>query len=233
MEILGVTETVLDYLRTKIITGELAPGQKLNEMELSSGLKISRGPLREALRILEQEHLVVSLPRKGCYVAGISIEDFIELYEAREMLECYAIDLIGLRGKRELPEVEAALEVTADLPFPPDSDEQAKLDYLRAFADFHFKLVEAAENKRVTHFYRTIAFNLARYQFMYAYIPGLTRNSQKEHQRILDYIKTGKYEKAKRFLKSHIKAFVKLMESRVHAQNAEDGKISFRPASEY
>ncbi|MBW2123631.1 MAG: GntR family transcriptional regulator, partial [Deltaproteobacteria bacterium] len=68
MEIRGVTKSLVDYLRTQIITGNLPPGQKLNEIRLSSDLGVSRPPLREAFRILEHDRLVASIPRKGTYV---------------------------------------------------------------------------------------------------------------------------------------------------------------------
>ena len=90
MDISGVTQNTLDYLKFKIITGEFQPNQKLNETVLSAQLGISRPPLREAFRLLEQHHLVVSIPRKGCYVSDVSFEDFIEIYQTREMIEEYA-----------------------------------------------------------------------------------------------------------------------------------------------
>lgn len=65
MEVFGVKESVVQYLRSNIITGELAAGQILNELELSSLLGISRPPLREAFRIVKNEHVIVSIPRKG------------------------------------------------------------------------------------------------------------------------------------------------------------------------
>jgi len=94
MEIKSVTDSVTQYLRKQIITSELAAGQRLNETNLASHLSISRPPIREAFRILENEHLVVNIPRKATYVSDISIEDLQEVYQAREMLECYAIDLL-------------------------------------------------------------------------------------------------------------------------------------------
>ena len=65
MKVLGVKDSVVQSLRTQIIIGELTPGQKLNELVLSSLLGISRPPLREAFRLLENEHLAHSIPRKG------------------------------------------------------------------------------------------------------------------------------------------------------------------------
>ena len=78
MEILSVTESALQFLRRRIIIGELKPGQKLNECSLSEELGISRPPLRETFRILEKDQLVVAIPRKGTYVTELSIRDFEE-----------------------------------------------------------------------------------------------------------------------------------------------------------
>lgn len=80
MEVKSLTENVVEYLRNQIILGDLAPGRKLKENDLASRLDISRGPLREAFRMLENEHLVVSVPRRGTYVSEVSVGDLEELY---------------------------------------------------------------------------------------------------------------------------------------------------------
>jgi len=215
MKIIGVGESVLQHIRVHIIIGELSPGQKLNEIELSSGLGISRAPLREAFRILENEHLVVSVPRKGCFVTEISLKDCREIFEAREMIECAAIDLLKTRGIRDLPDVTSALKKTADLPMPTSSDPYERFQYLKAIADFHIKLVESAGNSRLSHFYNAIFSSLARYQSMYTYIPGLMNKSQKVHEQILDLIKRRAYLEAKRLLRSHIEGFLELMQNKI------------------
>lgn len=215
MEIIGVTRSAFQYLRVKIITGELPAGQKLNENQLSSLLDISRPPLREAFRLLEHEHLVVNIPRKGTYVTNISREDFREVYHAREMIECYAIDLLETKNIRELPQVGSVLDQTIDLSLPSNAEGEEKLDYLMAFANFHVALVEAAGNSRLIYFYQAISSNLSRYQFMYAYIPGLTRNSQEEHQQIMELIKIGAYDRAKEHLQAHIDNFIGLLETKI------------------
>jgi len=94
MEIKTVTSIATEYLRKQIITGEIAAGQRINETDLAARLKISRPPIREALRILENEHLVINSPRKGTNVTTISIEDLENIYQTREMLECYSIDIL-------------------------------------------------------------------------------------------------------------------------------------------
>jgi DNA-binding GntR family transcriptional regulator len=221
VEVIGVTESAVQYLRVHIITGELAPGQKLNEMELSSRLSISRPPLREAFRILENEHLIVSIPRKGCYVTEISMEDYRGIFEAREMIECFAIDLLRAKNIRNLPHVASALKVTADLPAPTSSDPYEKFSYLKAIANFHIKLVESADNARLNRFYYSIFSNLARYQDMYIYIPGLMDKSQEDHKRVLDLIRSGNYVEAREFLRAHVNSFYNFIEE-VIAEKSPD-----------
>lgn len=207
MKIDGVIDSVVKFLRARIISGELPSGQKLNEVELAAELDVSRPSLREAFRILEQKHLIMSVPRKGSYVAELSVEDFKALYHAREMIECYAIDLLELTGKTELPEVEATIEITSQLVLPPDDDPQKKLEHLQALILFHYRLVEACENKHILRFYGTIASNLARYQFFYLYQANLNTDSYEDHKTILDHIGRGEYSEAKIILKRHISHF--------------------------
>jgi DNA-binding GntR family transcriptional regulator len=218
MEIIGVSEGALKYIRVHIITGALSPGQKLNEIELAKSLGISRAPLREAFRVLENEHLVVSIPRKGCCVAGLSMQDCEEIFAVRTMMECYAIDLIESRGIRELPIVEKALEKTAKLKNPEDTNAYRKFDYLRAIADFHIKLIEAAGNRKISQLYNAIFSSLARYQSLYTYIPGLMEKSQKEHEQLLKLIKKGKHATAKESLSAHINKFIPLIEKKVRTR---------------
>ena len=94
MEILGVSKSAVQHLRNLIISGQLAPGQRLNEVDLSSRLGISRPPLREAFRYLENENLVIRIPRRGCYVTEVSMEDCLQIFDARQMIECYAVDIL-------------------------------------------------------------------------------------------------------------------------------------------
>ena len=215
MEIKSITKSVVEYLRLQIITGELAAGQKLNETELASRLHISRPPLREAFRILQNEHLVVSIPRKATYVSHISIEDLEEVYQAREMLECYAIDLLKAKNIRQLPNVVGSVEAASDLSIPSQDNREEVFTYLKAFVDFHIKLIESAGNSWVTHFYNSISSHLARYQFIYLYIPGSGRRSSEEHNQILDFIKISNYEKAKKFMREHINYTFEFLKNKI------------------
>jgi DNA-binding GntR family transcriptional regulator len=215
MEIKSIKESIVEHLRKQIITGELGAGQKLNETELASHLNVSRPPLREAFRILENEHLVVNIPRKATYVRNLSIEDLYEVYQAREMLECYAIDFLKGKKIRDLPNVTASVESASKLSIPSQDDPEEVFTYLKAFADFHIKLIESTGNNWVIHFYNSISSHLARYQFIYLYIPGSGRRSIEEHQQVLGLIRDGSYDKAKRFMREHIRYTFEFLRNKI------------------
>jgi len=216
MEILNVTGSALQFLREKIITGELKSGQKLNENTLSSSLGISRPPLREVFRMLEKDHMVINIPRKGTYVAELSVKDFEELSQIREMMECYAIDLLKASNIRNLPKVTLALNKALSLPMSINSvDPEELLNHIRVILDFHKSLVESAGNSRLAYNYHSISLNLARYQFIYFYISGSAQHSLNDHTRTLELIRNGDYDQAKEELRKHIHYTVELVKNRI------------------
>ena len=83
-------DLVFESLKDAILTQTLPPGKRLLENELAESLGVSRTPVREAIRRLEQEGLVAMIPRKGAYVSGISLKDIREVYEIRAALEMLA-----------------------------------------------------------------------------------------------------------------------------------------------
>lgn len=211
IETLSVTNSIAGYLRGKIILGELPGGQRLNENQLASKLGISRPPMREAFRILEHEHVIVSTPRKGVYVKELTINDCQEVYQMREMLECYAVDLIKSKNILSLPKVYSALASATGLSIPPEDDQDQRLKYLKIFADFHIKLVEASGNNRLDYFYRSIQSTLHRYQFLYLSLPGAGPHSLEDHHQILNLVEAGAYDEANKCLKAHIDRMFELL----------------------
>jgi len=220
LNLTGVTESVVRYLRLNIIEGKLLPGQKLNEIELAEHLGISRPPLREAFRILGNENLVISLPRKGCYVTEVSIRDCQQIYKVREMIECGVIDCLKAQNKRDLPGVASAFELAEQRSKSvfPDSPINTN-EYRNPFPLFHINLVNSTKNNWLIRFYNTIVPTLARYQFM-CYVPDVLSKVQTEHKQILALIKEGKYDLAKQLLRSHIIWYVEFLESRINEKSS-------------
>jgi DNA-binding GntR family transcriptional regulator len=203
IEIFSATQTAAQYLRDQIIVGELPPGQKINETALASNMGLSRPPLREALRILESECLVTSVPRKSTYVTEVSKEDFEKIYRARGMIECYSIDLIKIKNINDFKPLYTTLDAASAIKLEFGATPKKILECLKVFAEFHLKLVELTGNAYLLHFYQSIANNLMRYQFLY-FSKEYKKPLLEEHQRILDFIRMGNYDQAKDCLLSHI-----------------------------
>jgi len=222
----NLTTSILEHLRGEIITYQLKGGQKLNEIQLSSELKVSRPPLREAFQILEQEHLLVSVPRKGRFVVEVSEENYQKINEARKMIECYVIDLLKAKNVRRLPHVEMAIAKVLVKPIPSD-DPYEKLRYIEAIDDFHINLVNSVENGFLSHFYGTLRFNIYRYHYWLrmlcsplAALPQTAKSLIQEHQRVLDFIQEGEYEKANDCLCAHMDAAGRLMKENFQKKGA-------------
>lgn len=222
MEFKSIERTVIEYLRKQIITGQLSAGTKLTENDLATQLDISRHPLREAFRVLESEHLVNTIPRKGTYVTNISIEDLEDLYQVREMIECYAIDLLKNKNVRDLPQAKLALEETSSLSLPSSYDPDEILRYHMIFANFHISLIESTGNHRLFEIYNVISSNLTRYQIIYLYIPGSGQRSMTNHREILEHIKAGAYEEAKDLMRDHIYYIFEFLRKTISLDNRKE-----------
>ena len=110
-EYLPLRDVVFNTLRQAILRGELKPGERLMEIALSQRLGVSRTPVREAIRMLEQEGLVIMIPRKGAQVAEISEKDLKDVLEVRLGLEELAVRIACQRiTEEELEELERAVK---------------------------------------------------------------------------------------------------------------------------
>lgn len=96
-----ISGQVYEKLKIDILNNILKPGEKLVESEIAEECEVSRTPVREALKLLEQDGLVTYFPRRGSIVSEISVNDALELYEVREYLEGLAIKLICLNLNRK------------------------------------------------------------------------------------------------------------------------------------
>jgi DNA-binding GntR family transcriptional regulator len=201
-----IHNVLLGYLRGKIISGELPGGHRINEDAFAAKLKMSRGPLREAFRILEQERLVVNTPRKGTFVTELSEEDLDEIYEARRTLELAALDLLEEKGITDLPSVAKALQEADTLRIPSGNDRDDFLVFREKITDFHAHMVMAANNTRLSHFYQTLYFSLARYQYLHIAlnVPEGFERPTDIHQKILSLINAGQHKVAKMILLDHL-----------------------------
>jgi DNA-binding GntR family transcriptional regulator len=215
--ITSVSEFLINHLRTEILTGGLAPGEKTNEYQLAEKLEVSRPILREVLRTLEGEGLVVSVPRKGSFVSQMNLQDFIELYEIREMIEGRVIDLLKRKKIREIPQVEEAIQNESNLKIPSqEAPVEEFLEFFETGLRFHSLLVGAAGNRRLSQFYKGIQHNLLRYHVIQG-SKKLKVNSQINHKDLVDMLSRGNYKKAKDYLMEHIRSHAENIQTTLEA----------------
>ena len=208
MDFKGVTEAIVVKLREDIVTGEFKAGTRLSENKVAERLGISRPPLREALRRLENENLVVSIPRKGSFVAEMSVDDCEQINRARMMVECTAVDIIGMRNPDSLPAMRRSMEAVLSMDVPDASDDprarKTMLAWFYALSDFHLRLVESSRNNWLVHCYQGLCSSLARYQVRYLNLPGSKKNSMEEHKNILILLENHEYGVARTELAAHL-----------------------------
>jgi DNA-binding GntR family transcriptional regulator len=139
-------------IRRMILAGELAEGERLIEDRLTEQLGISRPPLREALRVLEQEGLIVTRPRRGSMVATLTDQDVFEILTLRTALERLAIEL-GVPVK--VPDrLEAAREALAEMERCADAEDRGSL--VQAGYAFHSSLIALAGHRRLEEAYASV-----------------------------------------------------------------------------
>jgi DNA-binding GntR family transcriptional regulator len=152
----SITQLAASALRNMIFAGELRPGDRVVENQLAGMLGVSKPPLREALRVLEQEGLVVRSPRRGVVVTPLTLHDVYEIFTLRHDLERLAVDLgVPCRAPERIArcrEAYAALERAA-----ADNDQAAVTE--RGFA-FHVAVVGLAGHSRLEDAYRSLALQL-------------------------------------------------------------------------
>ena len=137
-----IREIVLHELRNAIFENKLKQGDRLVENIIASSMGVSRTPVREALRQLEIEGLAINVPRKGTIVTGIAIEDAMEIYDLREVLEGLAVRNACLNISRL--EIRRLKEIIAFMEEDIDSKE-----YEDIHKEFNEIILKASKNKRL------------------------------------------------------------------------------------
>jgi DNA-binding GntR family transcriptional regulator len=146
---------VRDQLLNQILAGEFAPGQALRESELVERLKVSRAPVREALRELESSGLVVSRKHSGVYVRELSDEEVRDLYQFRSLLDSHAGRMASQLPAERRGELVRALEPCTEAMDTAirDANPQA---YYRENLRFHWLFIEYAANREIAKTYREV-----------------------------------------------------------------------------
>lgn len=172
-------------LREEITSGRFRPNERLVERELCELLDVSRTLIREALRQLEAEGLIIVAPNRGPFVAPLSLEDAAKIYEIRGVLEGMATKLFAARASdADRDALEAAWESMKVAYHQGGS--RAILDAKQGFYDV---LLRGAQNEIISEFLRQLHARVTRLRLTTLSIPGRADQSLLEIRRIMDAIK--------------------------------------------
>lgn len=189
---------VVDQLRRLIINGELAPGTHLVEAQLSDAFKVSRGPVRDALRQLETEGLVASR-RRGMFVIGLRTTDLEELYILRTLLEVQAVKLCMANESTDYRIAHQAIDrmKIAAQRHAPDEFATADLDFHTAFyALAHHRRLEAIWHQYRPTFADMLSVTNAQDRDLF---PTL-----QDHIELLSAVESREYDRAESILREHM-----------------------------
>ena len=215
-----LSEHVFRRIQAAIVRGDIAPGSKISEPELSRAYGISRGTLREAIHRLEGQRLLVRVPHVGARVVELSHAELIELYEIRESLEGMACRLAAERMTlAEIDELRRVLDT-----HERDSAFQAGVGYYQQEGDFdfHYRIIQGSGNQTLTQMLCGDLYQLVRmYRIQFSAVPNRPRQAFAEHHRILDAIAERDGELAELLMRRHIGASKRNIERHYQGQGQD------------
>ena len=186
-------------LERRILTGEIAAGSKLNEVDIATALGISRGPVREAFSALGQAGLVRQEKNRGVFVRDLPLDEALEIFEVRAMID----EAVGRRlATRATPEQVTLLRGMVER-MEKSVKEGRVDDYHRLNLEFHDTLVEYAGNRKLTALYRRLIKELALLRRRNLADARLLPASASEHRAILKAIVAQDADAAGRALREH------------------------------
>ncbi|TDO89710.1 DNA-binding GntR family transcriptional regulator [Enemella evansiae] len=191
---------VADELRRRITDRELAPGARLVEHQLAEQLGVSRNPVREAIRVLESEGFVVTVPRRGVVVATLDAQSVTDLFQVRAGLEGMAAELAAGRVAAGEVTVDALQGVLAEARLATESGDVTSVGRLNS--EFHAGIVALTGNLLLTEMVRPVMWRV-RWVFRLS-AEERAPHSWTEHLGLLEALTAGDPEAARRLAIEHV-----------------------------
>ncbi len=213
---------IVEHLEAQIINGALRPGERLVEQKLCDQYAVSRSPLREAFRILENQGFLTSRARRGVTVAATTLKEAVDIYTIRANLEslatCLAVKRRDPQLIRKLKELHARMERVVE--------RRDVATYYRLNAEFHETLIDSCGNERLIQMLTMFAKHTARYRKEVMSMPGKLAASLEKHATLIRSVESGDAEGAERLRKNDILANIPLLEQRFgHERNDDEDRF--------
>ena len=199
-EYLPLRDVVFNTLRKAILKGELKPGERLMEIALAERLGVSRTPVREAMRKLELEGLVVMIPRRGAQVANITEKDLNDVLEVRMALENLSIENACKKMTEEqLAELKKAAKV-----FEATMEDGNLVKLAEADVAFHEVIYQSSDNRRLNQVLNNLREQIYRYRVEYLKEDDSRNRLVKEHEEITQAIRARDVKRAQELSFEHL-----------------------------
>lgn len=212
----STTSIVAGVLRDAIVTGVLQAGEELNQVELARRFGVSRVPVREAIRMLEAEGLVISQPHKRTVVSALTPSTLGEIFDVRIYLETSAL---GAAIPRMTPDVLAELE---DLVTQMDEDVDHRA-WMRLNDQFHDTLYRLSGKDFVNSLVRQLRQHVERYFWAGGHSVRRNRPANTEHRRIVEACRAGDVPRAQEDLTRHLGATLTGLSGALRGAKKEEG----------
>jgi DNA-binding GntR family transcriptional regulator len=193
-------DALRDQLEQEIVTGELRPGERLDEQGLAARFGVSRTPIREALMQLASAGLVELQSRRGAFVASLSLKEIIERFEVMAAFE----GMCGALAARRITDTERLVLLEAHEACAREATSGDANSYYYANERFHQTIYDACYNGFLADQARQLHSRLRPYRRLQLRVRSRVANSLAEHQAIVDAILAGESGKAEQLLKDHI-----------------------------
>ena len=192
---------VYEVLRETILTGKLKPGEKITEVEIAEELNVSRTPVREAIRMLELEELLVIVPQRGVFVAGIkSTKQIDDIFQVRAELEGLAAFLTAQNiSDEQIFKLNNYIKSLKECIEDNDLQRCIEIDI-----SFHQVIYETSENKWLQKLLDSLFEQITRFRSRSLAQKGRMKAALEEHQQLSEALSERKPEKAKKLAREHI-----------------------------
>ncbi len=197
---ISIREQTVDALREAILTGELKPGQSLIEMDLSKQLGVSRAPIREALRILNSEGLVETIPYHGTTVGRLTKDDIEELYSMRILLETFALErIVSIQNDEHVETLKGLYERMEDAGTQNNLKAVNEIDQ-----EFHDAIISMSGHKLLELMWQMVAMKVRQVMALRNMRNDDLTQIARNHLPLIEAIRVGDLAEAKRLLSEHI-----------------------------
>lgn len=198
----GLSHAMVTELKQLIYTGEYKPGDRINEAALALRMGTSRGPIREAIKVLAGLGLVVAVPNRGVFVRQLSLREMIEIYELRALVFGYAAERacehFTAQNRKQFDQLLAAMDAACEAG---DGTRYYELNL-----QFHALILAIANNQRAQQAYDDYVKELHLVRRKYFNAPGNMRRSNLEHRAIFEAIAGGNRARARSTAERHVHA---------------------------